>query len=71
MQLALLDKNIHEIIKQNEKYKNQHRRMLTEIDRLKLEKRTAIQHEKEKYSKVSKLLKEQQGKVVKPLILEV
>ena len=45
--------------------------MLTEIDRLKLEKRTAIQHEKEKYSKVSKLLKEQQGKVVKPLILEV
>ena len=71
MQLALLDKNIHEIIKQNEKYKNQHRRMLTEIDKLKLEKRTAIQHEKEKYSKVSKLLKEQQGKVVKPLILEV
>ena len=71
MQLALLDKNIHEIIKQNEKYKNQHRRMFTEIDKLKLEKRTAIQHEKEKYSKVSKLLKEQQGKVVKPLILEV
>lgn len=71
IKLALDGRSVHDIIRENEAFEHKNNKLKNELEAFKLFHKTTLAAEKEKERRCRRLLRVQQEKVVKPMVLEI